>query len=115
MKKSKKIERLSPPRANIKDRIYGIELERLSKARNKTEEKILTMIIDEFKRADIVLPIERCYFLKDAIGDEIKKLLVELGLPEKYICPRCGQEMKVKPKGVVCPCCGLKYVLILSC
>ena len=79
------------------------------------EEKILTMIIDEFKRADIVLPIERCYFLKDAIGDEIKKLLVELGLPEKYICPRCGQEMKVKPKGVVCPCCGLKYVLILSC
>ena len=77
MKKSKKIERLSPPRANIKDGVYEIELEWLSKARNKTEEKILTMIIDEFKRADIVLPIERCYFLKDAIGDEIKKLLVD--------------------------------------
>ena len=71
MKKSKKIERLSPPRANIKDGVYEIELEWLSKARNKTEEKILTMIIDEFKRADIVLPIERCYFLKDAIGDKL--------------------------------------------
>lgn len=37
------------------------------------EEKILTIILDEFRRADIALPIERYYFLKNAIGDEIKR------------------------------------------
>jgi len=45
----------------------------MSKKEEKIEESLLQAIIDEFKRADLALPIGRCHYFKNLIAFEIKK------------------------------------------